>query len=177
MEHEVFLLLALVRLEALSVVGGAQGGGDQGLCFATGKERGTVGAGQDAGLDADGADFVEGAAVGTNAFPGDLLAEDALAEKLVIGGEFFLGAGIVGGEVGCELILDLFDEGVAGGFVVGLGVEGVLEAIADLRLELVVIALVDFGSGDDIIRKANRLPKYRQPNVLVAMPSWLSSRD
>ncbi len=89
-EHEVFLLLAFVALEALPVVGGAEGGGDQGLGFAAGEERGTVGAGQNAGLDADGADLVEGAAIGTDAFLRDLLAEGALAEKLVVGGELLL---------------------------------------------------------------------------------------
>ncbi len=51
--------------------------------------------------------------------------------------------GVVGGDFGGEFVLDLLDEGVALDLAVGLGVEGVLEAIADLGLELVVIAFVD----------------------------------
>ena len=97
-EHEVLFLLALIALQALAVVGGAQRGGNQGLRLAAGKERRAVRAGQNAGLDGDLANLVEGAAIGTDAILGHLLAEDPLAQMLVIVRQLLLGRGIVGGQ-------------------------------------------------------------------------------
>ena len=61
---------------------GAERGGDQRLGFAAGEDGGAVGAGQNADFDPDGADLVEGAAIGTALVRGDLLAEDSLAQSL-----------------------------------------------------------------------------------------------
>ena len=83
-QHEAALLLALVALHALRVVGGAERSGDECLGFAAGEERRAVHAGEDAGLDGDLADLVEGAVIGADAVVEDLLAEDLLAEKLVV---------------------------------------------------------------------------------------------
>src|SRR5665213_2982448 len=75
-QHEAAFLLAFVALHALRVVGGAEGRGDKGLGFATGEQGGAVDAGQNADLDRDLADLVEGAVIGTDALVQDLLAED-----------------------------------------------------------------------------------------------------
>jgi hypothetical protein len=80
-QHERLLLLAFVAFKTLPIIGGAEGGSDQSLGFAAGEESGAVGAGQNAGFDADLANLIEGATVGTDAIDGDLLAEDALARS------------------------------------------------------------------------------------------------
>ena len=135
-QHEALLLLAFEGFEALRVVVGAECCGDQGLRLAAGEERRAVGAGQHASLNGDGANLVEGAAVGTDAVLGDLLAEDALAQRLVVVGHLLLGGGLFGFgqflQLGGQLVLDLLDERVALGLGVGLGVERVLETIANL---------------------------------------------
>ncbi len=81
-EHEAALLLALVGFEPLGVVAGAEGRGDERLGFAAGEQGGAVGAGQDADLDVDLADLVEGAAIRADAIVEDLVAEDVFADQL-----------------------------------------------------------------------------------------------
>ena len=142
-QHEVTLLLAFVALHALRVVGGAERRGDQRLGFAAGEERRTVHAGQHAGLDRDLANLVEGAVVGTDAVVEYLLAEDLLAEELVVLAELLRGIGVIGGELLLQLVLDLLDHGVALELGVLLGVERVLEAVADLAFELLRVGLVE----------------------------------
>ena len=56
-EQERVLALALVLLDDLGVVGGAEGRGHQGLGLAAGEERGAVRAGQEADLAGDRADL------------------------------------------------------------------------------------------------------------------------
>ncbi len=149
-EHEAALLLAFVGFHALGVVGGAEGGGDEGLGFAAGEEGGAVDAGEDADLDGDGADLIEGAVVGADAVVEDLVAEDLFAEKLVVLGELLARRSASScGEFFLELVLDLLDEGVGVELGVLLGVEGVLEAVADLARELVEVGLVDLDFARD----------------------------
>ena len=65
-EHEVFLLLPFIALQALSVIGGAQCCRHQGLRFTTREQCRTMSAGKNAGLDRDLANLIERATVGTN---------------------------------------------------------------------------------------------------------------
>ena len=102
----------------------------------------------------DGANLVEGAAVGTNAVLGHLLAEGPLAQMLVVGGQLLLGGRIVCRKLGSQLVLDLLDQRVALSLGVRLGVERVLEAIADLGLQFVVVAFVDRRRGECPLRLA-----------------------
>ena len=80
-QHEALFGFAFEGLEALHVVAGAQGGGDQGLSFAAGEDGRAVGAGQDADFDPDIADLVEGAAIRAT-----LLVDDLLRGKCVRAG-------------------------------------------------------------------------------------------
>jgi hypothetical protein len=87
-----------------------------------------VHAGQNAGLDGDFANLVEGAAIGTDALLGHLLAEGALAQMLVVVRQLLLGGGfVVGGQLGSQLVLDLLDERIAFGLGVLLGVQRILQ--------------------------------------------------
>jgi hypothetical protein len=86
-----------------------------------------------------------------------VLAEGALTEKLVVGGEALLGARVVGGQFGDQLVLDLLDHGVAVGLGVLLGVERVLEAVADLGLQLFVVGLVGDRRGEGPLGLAGKL--------------------
>ena len=52
--------------------------------------------GKHAGLDRDGSDLVEGAAIGTNPILGHLLAEDPFAQQFVVVRQLLLRRGIVG---------------------------------------------------------------------------------
>ena len=67
MQHEVLALLAFIAFQALAVIGGAQRGRNQCLRLAAGKQCRAVRAWQNAGLNGDFANLVEGAAIGTNA--------------------------------------------------------------------------------------------------------------
>ena len=104
-QHEAALLLALVALHALCVVGGAERGGDERLGFAAGEERGAVHAGEDAGLDRDLADLVEGAVIGADAVVENLVAEDLLAEQLEVLAELLGSIRIIGRELFLQLVL------------------------------------------------------------------------
>ena len=134
MKHETPLLLALVALHSLRVVGGTQRGRDQRLRFAAGEQRGTMDAWEDADLDANLADLVEGAVVGPNTVIEHLFAEDGLTQLLVVLAQLFRSSGIALRELFLELILDGLDQGVAFEFGMLLGVERVRESSADLRL-------------------------------------------
>ena len=133
-QHEALLLLALEGLQALRVVACAQGRRYQRLRFAAGEERRAVRAGQNADFDGDGTNFVECTAVGTDALLGDLLAEDVLAQSLVVFRELLLRVRnfLTVGHPGCQLVLDLLDQRVAFGLWMLLGVERILEPVADL---------------------------------------------
>ena len=151
-QHELPLLFAFVAFHALSVVGGAESCRDQRLGFAAGKECGAVHAGEDAGLDRDRADLVEGAVIGADAVVENLLAEDGFAQAFKVLGELLRSRGIVGGELFLEFVLDLLDLGVALELGVLLGVERVLETVTDLGLEgrgvgFVVLERSDFALG------------------------------
>ncbi len=63
MEQEVFLVLTGNGVDDLAITGGAQGDGHDGLGFAAGEQRGTVGTRQHAGLHGDRADGVQRTAV------------------------------------------------------------------------------------------------------------------
>src|SRR5216684_6599337 len=82
MEEEAFFGFAFEAFEALHVVAGAEGCGDEGLGFAAGEDGAAVGSWQDAGFDPDVADFVEGASIGAAFLFEDFFAEDSFAEGL-----------------------------------------------------------------------------------------------
>ena len=102
----------------------------------------------------DGANLVEGAPVGPDALLRHLLAEDPLAQMLVIMRQLLLRVGIVGRQSGGQLILDLLDQRVALGLAVRLGVERILQPVADLRLQLVVVRFVELRRGKRPLRLA-----------------------
>ena len=136
MQHEVLPLLAFVALQPLPVVGCAQRRRNQRLRLAARKQRRTVRPRQHAGLNRDGPNLVERAAIGPDALLGHLLAEDALAQVLVIVRQLLLGCRIVGRQFGGQLVLDLLDQRVALRLAVGLGVQRILQPVADLGLQL-----------------------------------------
>ena len=85
-EHEALAVLGLLHgVDDLRVLGGAQGGGHQGLGLAAGEERRAVGARQDAHLGGDRPHLVEPPAVEAMAVPEDLALEQLLAQPVVDG--------------------------------------------------------------------------------------------
>ena len=142
MEHEVLFLLAFIALKTLSIVCCSQGGRYQGLRLSAGEECRAMRAWQNACLDRDLANLVESAAIGTNPVLGHLLAESPFAKQLVIGSQLLLGIRIVGRQLSCQFVLDLLHQCVAVSLGVLLGVERILEAIADLGLQLIVVTFV-----------------------------------
>src|SRR5690606_10793386 len=104
------------RVDELFVFGGAKGGNDQSLGFATGKDGRTVGAGQDADFRQDRADGLEVTAVDTAAGIENVPAND-LGLKIVDDfAQLFLGQ-FAGFDLGGKCLLDLgigrVDRGVA----------------------------------------------------------------
>ena len=81
---KAFFGFAFEPFQALHVVAGAECGGDQGLRFSSCEDGAAVGSWQHAGFDPDVAHFVEGAGVRTPLLIDHLLAEDALAQRLVV---------------------------------------------------------------------------------------------
>ncbi len=82
-QHEALEGLAgLQQFNALLVFLGAQRHGDQGLGLAASEQGRAVRSRQDAGLDRDGADLVEGTPVGTAMLFEHLVAENALLEAI-----------------------------------------------------------------------------------------------
>ena len=143
MEHERLLLLALVALQPLSLVGGAQCGCHQRLRFATSKQRRSVCARQHAGFDGNLTNLVEGAAIRSDPILCHLLAEDPLAQFLIIVSQLLFGRWIISGKRGCQLVLDLLDQRLAFQLLVHLGVQRVLETNFDLALQLTEVGLVE----------------------------------
>ena len=148
MQHEAFFGFAFEAFEALHVVAGAERCCYQRLGFAAGEDGAAVGAGQDAGFDPDVADFVEGAGIRTALLFDHFLAEDALAQSLVILLELCLRFFVVFGDFGLQLLLDFFDQRVAFGLGMLLGVERVGQFRADFLFQRVVVGLVEFRRRD-----------------------------
>jgi hypothetical protein len=63
MEHEPTVYIAAKSFEVLFITLASQGADDQGLSLTTGKQRRTMGAGQNADFAADGPDIFEGATI------------------------------------------------------------------------------------------------------------------
>jgi hypothetical protein len=68
-----------------------------------------MGARQNASLDGDGANFVEGATIGPNALLRHLLPEELLDEMFIVRAKLLLRARIVCWKSGSEFVLDLLD--------------------------------------------------------------------
>ncbi len=143
MQHEAFLGFALEAFEALHVVAGAESCCDQGLGFAAGEDCAAVRAGQDSCFDPDFADLVERASIRTPLLIDHCLAEDALAQRLVVVIELALGRVIAFGQLGCQLLLDIFDQRVALGLGMLLGIERVGELLAHLASQAVEVRVVE----------------------------------
>src|SRR5438270_10970759 len=118
MQHEALLGLAFETLNALLVVGRARPGGHQRLGLAASEYRGAVGARQYANFNIDVADLIEGARIRPLALVRYLLAEDALAQSLVIAREFGQRLFIIFRNRIFEFGLERLDLGVA----LGLGI-------------------------------------------------------
>ena len=127
----------LQQLDALLVVLGAEGDGDQRLRLAAREQGRAVGAGQQAGFDRDGADLVERAAIGTAALVEHLVAEDLLLEQVEDLARF---GALLFGQRFDRALLDFGDLGVAFELGILLRVERVLQiGFAGSRSELVKV--------------------------------------
>ena len=147
-QHEALLGFAFEDFEALHVVAGAQGGGDQGLGFAAGEDGRAVGARQHADFDPDIANLIEGAAIGTALLVDDLFAEDAFAQGLEVGLELSSGRLRRLPEWRLQLFLEFPDQGVAFRLGMLLRYRGVGQVGADLLLQVVEVGLVEFRRSD-----------------------------
>jgi len=141
------------QVETLHVFLGAEGQSGERLGFAAGKERGTVDTREQANFASDHANLVERAAVGTAPGIENIVTEDIFAEtfKGALGQgallvHFFLG--LFGNGLD-DLVLKGVNEVVA--FLLGMlfGVQGVVELIAVLFLEVLVDGFVEGEWGDN----------------------------
>ncbi len=106
---------------------------------------------QHADFNRDLADLVEAAPIGTNAILGHLLAEDSLAHRFVILRQLLLGVRIPFGKLLGQLVLDLLDQRVAFRLGMGLGVERVLQPVADLGLKRSKVSLIELDRSHDTL--------------------------
>src|SRR5438270_11687387 len=139
MQHEALFGLAFKALDALLVVCSAKRGGHQCLGLAASEYRGAVGARQYANFNIDVADLIEGARIRPLALVRYLLAEDALAQGLVIARELGQRLFIIFRDRVFVFGLERLDLGVALGIGLLLGVLHVGHLLAYFRLELGVI--------------------------------------
>ena len=123
----------LQQFDALLVFLGAEGDGDQRLGFAAGEQGRAVGARQHAGLDGDGPDLVEGAAIRTAVLLQHLVAEDPLLQRVVDLGGF---VPLLFRQLRRALLLDLGNLGVAFELGIFLGVQSVFQLVADCLCDL-----------------------------------------
>ncbi len=130
MEHEALGSFGEIEhFNALLVVFGAERGGDQGLRFAAREDSRSVGAGKNADFAGNGANLIEGTAIGTAVLLQHLVAEDALFQML----EDFCGFGLLR-LFGIEregLLLGLIDAAVAFELAVLFSIESIAELVAN----------------------------------------------
>ena len=131
MQDESLFGLAFEAFEALHVVAGAEGGGNQGLGFAAGEDGAAVGAGQDSGFDPDVADFVEGAGIGTAFLSRSLPRGRCVRAEFRIVLQLRLRFFVILGNFGLQLFLELFDQRVAFRLGMLLGIQAVGQLGAD----------------------------------------------
>ena len=84
MQHEAFFGFAFEAFQPLHVVAGAERCRDQSLRLAAGKDRAAVSAWQHSSFNPDVAHFIKRARIRTPLLVDDLLAENPLAQRLVI---------------------------------------------------------------------------------------------
>src|SRR5690348_15275890 len=98
---------------------------------------------ESANFDPDRANLVELAAVGAFPLLDYLLAEDALAQELVVVAELFAAVLILFGKASKQFVLELLHQRVAFGLGVFSGIESIGQALANAFLQVVVVRLVD----------------------------------
>ncbi len=130
--------------ETLHVVAGAERGGDQCLGFTAGEDGAAVGAWQNTGFDPDLADLVERAPVGTALVIDYLVAENALAQDLVVLLDLRFAGGIVFGQGGEQFLFQYANQFIAFGFRMLRGIKSVGQPAADLRFQAFEVHLVEF---------------------------------
>ena len=141
MKHEALLSLAFEAFQPLHVVAGAERGGHQGLRFAPCEDCAAVRARQNSGLNPDLANLIEGAAIRTPLLLDHLIAEDALAQSLVILFELAPAGGVVFRNRVHQFLLQRPHQLVACGLRMLFRIQRVGEPRANLRLQRFVVSL------------------------------------
>ena len=141
-EHEALLGFAFETFETLHVVAGTEGGGNQGLSFAAGKNGAAVDAGKDSSFDPDFANLIELASVGAALVIDDLVAENALAQDFIVLLNFFLACLVILGQSGQKFFFQHADQFVALRFRMLLGIECVGQSTTDLRFQTFEVSFV-----------------------------------
>src|SRR5690242_1910555 len=95
MQHEALLGLAFEDFKTLHVVAGAQSGRNQSLSFAAGEDCRTVRTRQHANFDPNVANLIKRAAIGTALLVNHSLAEQTLAQGLVVSLQLLLSVLVV----------------------------------------------------------------------------------
>ena len=106
---------------------------------------------QHARLDRDLPNLVECAAIRPYPLLQHLLAEDPLAQCLVILAKLLLRIRLVGGQLLRELVFDGFDHGVTIGLGMRLGIQRVLQSGAHLGIELGCVGMINLDFSNDTL--------------------------
>ncbi len=154
MQHESPLLLALVALQALRIIGGAQCCRYERLRLPTRKQRGPVHPRKNADLDIDLANLIKRPVIRPNAFLQHLLAKDVLPQQLVVLPELLCSRRIALRQLFLQLILDPLHQRIALKLRVLLRIESIFQPIANLGLQRSEILLIHL----NLTRNSLRLP-------------------
>src|ERR1700722_14834864 len=110
MKHEATLLLSFIALKSLSVIRCTKGRAHKCLSFTACKERGPVDTRQHTNLYAQVANLIESPVIRTDPVVQNLIAEDLLAQKLIIFAELLRSSPIVLRQAFLQFILDRLDQ-------------------------------------------------------------------
>ena len=134
MQHKALLRLALENFQALHIFTGAERSSNQSLNLTPGENCRAMGSWEHADFNRDWANLIEGPAIGTALMTDHLLAENALAQNLIIVLKLVAGFFVLFRQFGLQLLPELLHQSVALGLDMFLGVQPLGQIGTDLLL-------------------------------------------
>src|ERR1700674_386661 len=156
-KHEPLLGFAFENFQALHIVTRAERGSDKSLCFAPGENCGTMGARENSNFAPDLANLIERTPIGTPLVVDNLLAEDAFPQSLVVSLQLCAAFFIVLRERRHQFLLEILNQRIAFSFRMFLSIETVGEIRTNLFMQLVIVALIEFGRRNSALLLPNFL--------------------
>ena len=134
MQHKALLGFTFEDLQTLHIFAGSECSSDKRLGFAAREDCRAMGSWEHADFNRDWANLIEGPAIGTALMTDHLLAENALAQNLIIVLKLVAGFFVLFRQFGLQLLPELLHQSVALGLDMFLGVQPLGQIGTDLLL-------------------------------------------